>query len=241
MAVPEALAGLTAMPGVRTASQLGTPDAAPGLRPGPDPGSAGSLAVLPELARLLPGGGLRRGTTVAVCGATSLALALLAAPTREGSWAALTGLPELGLAAAAELGVDLARIALVPHPGAELAAVLSALVDGFDLVVLGPALAGGAQPQLARRLAGRVRNRGTVVLTVGPWPGADLELRVSGRHWHGITRDGYGHLKAREVVATSRGRGAAARPRSVELQLPGPGGAVTGSGSPGRRLAEVAG
>nr|WP_245589517.1 hypothetical protein [Amycolatopsis balhimycina] len=226
--MPEALAGLTAIPGVRTAAQLREPDAGPGE----------VLTVLPELARLFPGGGLRRGSTIAVRGATSLVLALLAAATRDGSWAAVTGLPELGLAAAAELGVDLERVALVPDPGAELVAVVSALVDGFDLVVLGPA---PVQPQVARRLAGRVRNRGTVLLSAGSWPGADLELTVSGRRWHGLTQDGHGHLRARDVVATSRGRGAAARPSSVELQLPGPDGAVAGGGLPGRRLVEVAG
>ncbi|MEV7092697.1 hypothetical protein AB0M80_07600 [Amycolatopsis sp. NPDC051045] len=234
MAVPEALAGLTAIPGVRTAAQL--------REPSPDAGPGELLTVLPELARLLPGGGLRRGSTVAVRGATSLVLALLAAATSDGSWAAVTGLPELGLAAAAELGVDLERIALVPHPGAELVAVVSALVDGFDLVVMGSAVVGGVQPQTARRLAGRVRNRGAVLLTAGPWPGADLELRVSGRRWHGLTQDGYGHLRARDVVATSQGRGAAARPLSVGLQLPGPEGVVAGGEPPERRrLVEVAG
>ncbi|UOX89196.1 hypothetical protein MUY14_00685 [Amycolatopsis sp. FBCC-B4732] len=211
MAVPEALAGI---PGVRTAAQLGEPD------------PAGRLTVLPALAGLLPGGALRRGTTVSVRGATSLVLALVAAATRDGSWAAVTGLPELGLAAAAELGVDLDRIALVPHPGAEPAAVVSALVDGFDLVVLGRSLAGSVPPQLARRLAGRVRNRGSVLLAAGSWPGADLELTVSGRRWHGLSADGHGHLRSRSLVATSRGRGSAGRPRSLPLQLPGPAGAL---------------
>ncbi|MGV9364701.1 hypothetical protein [Amycolatopsis sp. NPDC003731] len=214
---------LTAIPGVRTAAELSKP----------------TLTVLPELAALLPGGGLRRGSTVSVRGATSLVLALLAAATRDGSWAAVTGLPELGLAAAAELGVDLDRIALVPEPGAELVAVVSALVDGFDVVVLGRSAS--VQPQTARRLAGRVRNRGTVLLTAGAWPGADVELKVSGRRWHGLTQDGHGHLSARNVVATSRGRGAAARPLSVGLVLPGPEGALAGNPSPGRRLVEVAG
>ncbi|WP_370967364.1 hypothetical protein [Amycolatopsis sp. cg9] len=221
MAVPEALAGI---PGVRTAAQLGEPD------------PAGHLTVLPALAHLLPGGGLRRGTTVSVRGATSLVLALLAAATRDGSWAAVTGLPELGLAAAAELGVDLERIALVPHPGAEPVAVVSALVDGFDLVVLGRSLADSVRPQLARRLAGRVRNRGSVLLAAGSWPGADLELSVSGRRWHGLSADGHGHLRYRELVATSRGRGSAVRSRSVPLRLPEPGGAV---GPAGRTDARV--
>ncbi len=232
MAVPEAL---TSIPGVRVASQL--------REPHPDVTHPGeSLPLTPALAGLFPAGGLRRGSTVSIAGSTSLVLALLAEATRAGSWAAVAGLPDLGLAAAAELGVDLDRIALVPRPGAEVVAVLSALVDGFDLVVVGPAVARGVQPQVARRLAGRVRNRGAVLLAAGPWPSVDLELRVSRRHWRGATTDGHGHLRARDITATSQGRGAAARPQTVTLQLPGPGGAVAAGNPPaGRRLVEVAG
>ncbi|MGW3960161.1 hypothetical protein ACWED2_10080 [Amycolatopsis sp. NPDC005003] len=51
-------------------------------------------------------------------------------------------------------------------------------------------------------------------MAVGPWPGADLELRVSKRRWRGLTDDGFGHLEFCDLVATSRGRGAAVRPRS---------------------------
>jgi hypothetical protein len=234
VAVPEAVAGLAAIPGVRTAAQLGEPSVAPSV-------SAGTLPLAPALAKLVPGG-LRRGSTMSVAGSTALVVALLAEATRQGSWAAITGMPEMGVAAAAELGVDLDRLALVPNPGTEVAAVLSALIDGFDLVVLGTAVARGMHPQLARRLAGRVRNRGAVLLAAGPLPGADLELRVSNRRWSGLSDDGFGHLESRDVVVTSRGRGAAARPRGVALQLPGPGGAVATVEAPtGRGLTEVAG
>jgi hypothetical protein len=37
----------------------------------------------------------------------------------------------------------------------------------------------------------------------------------------GAAADGHGHLEARDVVVTSRGRGAAARPLTATLQLPG--------------------
>lgn len=233
MAVPEAVAGLAAIPGVRTAAQLGEPS--------PDSSaSAGSLPVVPALGELVPGG-LRRGSTISVTGSTALVLALLASATQDGSWAAITGMPEVGVAAAAELGVELDRLALVPDPGAQIAAVLSALIDGFDLVVLGRAAARGVQPQLARRLAGRVRNRGAVLLAAGPWPGADLELGVSNRRWRGLSQDGFGHLEFRDIVVVSRGRGAAARPREVALQLPGPGGVVATAASTERGLREVAG
>lgn len=234
MAVPDVVAGLAAIPGVRTAAQLGEPSPEPSV-------PVGSLPVTPALAKLVPDG-LRRGTAVSVSGSTALVLALLAEATREGSWAAIAGMPEVGVAAAAELGVELERLALIPALGAEVAAVVSALVDGFDLVVLGPAVARGIQAPLARRLGGRVRNRGAVLLAAGSWPGADLELSVSNRRWRGLTDDGFGHLEVRDVVATRRGRGAAARPRTVALQLPGPGGAVaSGDESAGRGLREVAG
>jgi hypothetical protein len=235
VAKPEALAELTAIAGIRTASQL--------RQPSPDTtGSMEALPVLPALGALLPGGGLRRGSTVSVLGSPSLVLALLAEATQAGSWAAVTGMPDVGLVAAAELGVDLDRMALVPEPGAELVAVLSALVDGFDLIVVGPTVCRSASPQLARRLAGRLRTRGAVLLAAGPWPSADVELRLSGHTWRGTTSDGYGHLQACDVVVTSRGSGAATRPQSIPLQLPGPDGAVAAGERQARQpLIEVAG
>jgi hypothetical protein len=131
--------------------------------------------MVPALAGLLPDG-LRRGGTVSVAGSTALVLALLAEATREGSWAAIAGMPGVGVVAATDLGVGLDRIALVPDPGVEVIGGVSALIDGFDLVVLGPAVTRGIQPSLARELVGRVRNRGVVLLATGPWPSVDLEL-----------------------------------------------------------------
>ncbi|MGW5721960.1 hypothetical protein ACWEVP_37705 [Amycolatopsis sp. NPDC003865] len=234
VAVPEAIAGLAAIPGVRTAAQLGEPS------PDPSP-SVGSLPVTPALAKLVLDGSATRHSRVGF-GSTALVLALLAEATREGSWAAIAGMPEVGVVAAAELGVELESLALISDAGAEVAAVLSALIDGFDLVVLGPAIARGMQAPLARRLAGRVRNRGAVLLAAGAWPGADVELSVSNRRWRGLTDDGFGHLEFRDVVATRRGRGAAARPSTLAPRLPGPGGAVAaGEESAGHGLREVAG
>ena len=132
------------------------------------------LPVAAPLARLLPGGGLRRGSTVAVAGrpgATSLLLALLAEASAGGAWAGVIGRPELGLVAAAEAGVALERLALVPYPGADLVAVTAALLDGLDLVAVagaagghaggGPAAAGRPGPAARCGAAGRwARGRG---------------------------------------------------------------------------------
>jgi hypothetical protein len=65
---------------------------------------------------VLPWAGLRRGSTVGVHGSVSL-LALLSAATSEGSWAAVVGMPEMGLVAAAEMGVAVQRLGHIPRPG----------------------------------------------------------------------------------------------------------------------------
>jgi hypothetical protein len=58
-----------------------------------------------------------------------------------------------------------------------------------------------------------------VLIPVGSWPGADLELDGSGR-WSGLG-NGHGLLRSRELTVRSRGRGAAARGNQVRLTLPG--------------------
>jgi hypothetical protein len=184
-------------------------------------------ARLPVAAPLEPllAGGLRRGSTVTVHGSTSLALGLLARATVEGSWAAIVGVPSLGLAAAEELGVDLARLALVPNPGGQWAIVAAALVDAFDLVVVAPP--GRAKPADARRLTAKTRERGAVLVPVGAWPEpADVRLGIASAEWQGLG-DGHGRLRARRVEVVAQGRGAAARERRVQLWLPGPDGPMS--------------
>lgn len=188
------------------------------------------LPVLPALGDLLPGAGLRRGSVVSVSGApgggaTSVALALLAAPSLAGSWAAAVALPDLGLVAAAELGVELDRLALVPDPGAQWPAVMAALLDGVELVLTRPPA--HLRHGDARRVASRARERGAVVLSVGgQWPeGADVRLRVSAVGAPGLGH-GHGRLEARAVEVSTSGRGAAARERHVRLWLPASDGSV---------------
>jgi hypothetical protein len=177
------------------------------------------LPVVAPLVALLPAGGLRRGTTVAVtgtAGATSLMLALLAEASAAGAWVGVIGRPDLGLVAAAEAGVALERVALVPYPGADLVAVAAALLDGLDLVVLSGRVMHGSD---RARLAARARQRGAVLLPLGPWPGADVEL---GQWWGvGAGEGDIGRLRTRRVSVRVRGRGVAPTGRSAPLLLPG--------------------
>jgi hypothetical protein len=175
------------------------------------------LPVIHELGPLLPGGGLRRGSTVATSGATSLVIGLLAAASRTGSWCAIVGLPTFGAAAAAEAGVELSRLALVPHPGPEWSTVVAALLDGVDVVVAAPP--GPVAASLTGRLAARARQRGSVLIGCGRWPGADVSLTSTDSEWDGLD-GGRGRLRKRRFTVTARGRGAAAQPKKATFWLP---------------------
>lgn len=182
------------------------------------------LPVLPELRELLPARGLRRGSTIAVSaapgpgGATSLLLALLAAASRAGSWCAVVGLPTLGLVAAAELGIALDRLALVPEPGPQWPTVAGALLDGFDVVVVGQT--GSVAPAARSQLSARSRQRGSVLMPFGAdWEGADVTLSVVEGTWLGLGA-GHGRLRCRELTVSACGHGAAVRPRRATVWLP---------------------
>jgi hypothetical protein len=180
------------------------------------------LGVLDALAPLLPDAGLRRGTTLAVGGpaASSLALALVAGPTVAGSWAGAVGMPSLGLLAASEMGVALERLLLVADPpSAEWATVVATLVDGVDIVLVRPP--GSVRMGDARRLQARARQRGAVVIVVGPVGTLepDLTMAIEEEVWVGLEA-GAGHLQGRRVTVVASGRRAAARPRRLALWLP---------------------
>jgi hypothetical protein len=188
-----------------------------------------SLPVHPALATLFPAG-LPRGATIAVTGdaAVSSAFVLLSAATRAGSWSGVVGVAGLGARAAAEAGVDLCRLIMVRDaPGhrddERWAQVLGALVDGFDLVVVG--MAERVRPVTARRVQARVQVRGSVLVVLGdPGPfSCDLRL-VSRARWEGLG-DGHGHLRSREVAVVLEGR-RVPRPRRSSLCLPDAAGRV---------------
>lgn len=181
-------------------------------------------AVPEPLAAALPRGGLAGGTVVGLRGegATSLLFALLSAT--PGHWSALVALPDLGLLAAAELGVDLDRVVIVPEPGPELLQVISILVDGVDVVVAAVAPGVRPAPGRLRVLGGRLRQRGAVLLTLGAWPETDLVLTGSWQGWSGLG-DGHGRLRDRDLLVEVSGRGLG-RPRRALLSLRAAGDAV---------------
>ncbi len=179
------------------------------------------IPLVAPWADLLPATGVRRGSTLAVVapagtGGLTLALGLLAGATAVGSWGAVVGVDSPGVVAMADLGVDLAHTLLVPRPRGLWAEVVGDLVDGVDLIVLRPP--GRVAPRLARRVAARVRERGTVLVVLvdgGGWPiPPDLTLGVTAARWRGSSR-----LEDRAMTLQVAGRGGV-RPRERVVVLP---------------------
>jgi hypothetical protein len=163
------------------------------------------LPASPGVATLLPDGGLRRGSTIAVTGSTSLALAVAAGPSAGGSWCVAIGAPALGLVAAEELGVALERFPLVAAPAKAWTRTVATALEAFDVVLAWPSR--GVPAADARRLSALCRERGTVFVLCGP-----------GR--------GHGRLRARRLEVVVGGRGAASAERRLALWLPAAGGSV---------------
>jgi hypothetical protein len=188
------------------------------------------LPVVAPLAPLFGEAGLVRGRTVACTGdaALSTALALSAAATCAGSWLAVVGVPNLGIAAAIEAGVAVERIVLAQPPRAsrEWVATVAALVEGFEVLIVATPTSLSASD--ARRLQTRVMARQAVLIVVD-LPAlssvgevsvfaSDIDVHATTVSWSGIER-GAAHITQRTVQVRVSGRRCSS-PREQTITLP---------------------
>lgn len=171
-----------------------------------------SLLEVPEMLAGALQGTLPKGIVAVLTGARSLPLSMVAAVTAAGGHAAIVGAPRAGLLAAAEMGADLSRIAVIPDPGADRVEVAAVLLDGLDLVVLdlGGRVVPGAR---ARAVTARARQKGcTLLVTGGDWPGAAARLDATVSGYEVIGADGArpvpgcGRIGRVRLVTRTRGR-----------------------------------
>ena len=184
--------------------------------------SPDQIPVPGPLAGIFPAGGLRPGAAYALPDSPSLMLALAGGASRDGSWCAFIGMPDLSMQAAEAHGVALERVAVIPEPGDRWLSAVSSAAEVFPLVAVRPPRS--ATSAEAARLLARLRDRGSALLVVGAWPGAELSLSLGEPEWRGIG-DGYGLIASRAVTIRASGR-ALPSSRHVRVLLPGPSGAV---------------
>ncbi|GAB7006202.1 hypothetical protein JCM18899A_36750 [Nocardioides sp. AN3] len=199
------------------------------------PGEAGRpLDTHPALAGIVQ---LRAGGTYQVApeyGGAGLALAMLAGPSAVGGWGAVVGMSDFGAEAAAGLGVRLDRTVLVPDPGELWLETVAAFVDVVTIVVVRPP--GRVSEAHAGKLAARLRTREAALVSLGPWPRADVRLAVETPRWSGAGR-GEGHLRARQVtLAVQRGT---APPRRRDLWFPDAGLTLRTAGEQATEIRDV--
>ncbi|WP_167202208.1 hypothetical protein [Actinomyces respiraculi] len=180
LAQAEARTGLrTLLPtGARPAAPVGVSASASGARAAalPAPALAPSEPA-PEAVGPWEAIGLATIGSLSLTG--SMTLLLAAAARRQGlrGWCAVVGGKDLCWCAAAELGLDLSRVLVVPTRDlapASLPAVLAALVDGLDVVLLTDGIARLLTARQQRTIAARARERGCLVLLDEPWEGTRL-------------------------------------------------------------------
>jgi hypothetical protein len=188
-----------------------------------------TLPVLPALAPLLPAGGLAKGAVIAVDRPGSLLLALVAGASGAGMWCGVAGIPELGIVAAAAMGVNPARMMLVPGPGTKWAEAASTMLDACEVVLLRPP--GRVPAVLRRRLETAARKNGAALIVAGEWDGAPLRLSVGRQRWE-ASGTGTGACGPHLAEVVAEGRGTYTRPRRAWMWLPGPDGTVTAAAAP---------
>lgn len=160
---------------------------------GTDPVANGSegRAVHPGLRRLFPGG--LQSEVYTLSGAASVGLGLMV-----DGWCGVVGLPETGIEAAHDWGVELSRLVLVPDPGSWLETV-AALIEGLDVVMA--AAPASITAAAAQRLVARLRDRGATLVVQGDWPGAHARIGARTLGWQGLGR-GYGALESQRLEVT---------------------------------------
>jgi len=102
-----------------------------------------------------------------------------------------------------------------------VATAVAAVIDGFDVVLVGPDARSALRERDTRKLLARVREQEPVLIAVGGVLArtAPMRLIVTSSRWEGFVPGG-AHLQWRRVTAMAAGRGAASRPREAELWLP---------------------
>lgn len=93
--------------------------------------------ALPEYLKNAFPNGLARKGVVGVAGSFVAQLLLASLASKQGAWVAFLGVKDVGWCAAESMGLNLERTVYVPEFGRQGGRAIAAVVDGFDVAVIG--------------------------------------------------------------------------------------------------------
>lgn len=126
----------------------------------------------------------------------SLALLCLAAAMPTGGWSAIVGMPDVGVEAAADAGVAIDRLVLVPRPGRAWGDVVASFAEVMPVVLA--AAPATIAPAEAARLEARLRSAGSCLIVHGAWPSPATRIRRVDIAWGGLD-SGLGRIARAEA------------------------------------------
>ncbi len=155
--------------------------------------------VHPDLRTSFPTG-LRQGCVYTLSGSATVAMGLLAEPTRSGSFCSAVGFPDFSVESAISWGVELGKLVLVPHPPAQdWVSVVAALTEIADLILT--ARPPHVTPGEVQRLHARLRTRRRTLVIAGAWPRAVAHIDAVTTGWGGLGQ-GHGALLRQQLQIT---------------------------------------
>ncbi|NLW14227.1 MAG: hypothetical protein GX037_06800 [Trueperella sp.] len=163
--------------------------------------SSDDFIVPAYLREAFPGGLPRRGV-VSVRGSHFFTMVLASIASEQKAWIAFLGAEDVGWACAESLGVDAGRVVHVPRIATQGSQVVSAAIDGFDVVVVGNVRLDVRERRVLQR---RAITKGALLIAMD-WPNASLTVDCELRGVSGVN-DGIGHIRAVDyTVSTQRGQ-----------------------------------
>ncbi|MDN6431989.1 hypothetical protein [Corynebacterium flavescens] len=160
----------------------------------------------PQLAKLLPFGGLRRRQAVRCTDCPALVVELISYVSARGGYVAVVGWPELSFAQVVEDG-DMDKVIAIPDPGPQPWAVTGVLVEGLDLVIhYAPAVS--LSPASARPVLAKLRGAKAALVTVGGGlPGTHTHISAEVTTYRGLGR-GTGRINGLDISVRVSAKGA---------------------------------
>lgn len=164
------------------------------------------LTVHPDLAEVLPAGGLERRAVAEVSDCPALIVELIGQVTARAGHVGVVGWPELSLAGVVE-GGRLEKVITVPDPGTDPLGIVGVLVEGLDLVVARWSVPLELSPVRARPLLARLRGGVAALVLVGarvPTPTVRIHAEVT--TFRGIG-EGTGRIRGMDIAVRVAAKG----------------------------------